>query len=131
MVKRRSLDDALTPEEQNFLNSGKQPKAGRESKPKRKPTPRKEETPMAQAALNQATTPRTPTALPPSAPVLPQFTMAGAVSLNVRIEPEISTALLKTSMDRKIQRLDPFTQRDIVAEALSQWLKHNGYLVPD
>lgn len=63
-----------------------------------------------------------------SAPALPQFTMAGAVSLNVRIEPEISTALLRASMDRKIQRLDPFTQRDIVAEALAAWLKMNGYL---
>ena len=59
---------------------------------------------------------------------LPQFTMAGAVSLNVRIEPEISTALLRASMDRKIQRLDPFTQRDIVAEALAEWLKNHGYL---
>ena len=54
--------------------------------------------------------------------------MAGAVSLNVRIEPEISTALLRASMDRKIQRLDPFTQRDIVAEALAEWLKNHGYL---
>lgn len=65
--------------------------------------------------------------MPPSA-ALPPFTMAGAVSLNVRIEPEISTALLRASMDRKIQRLDPFTQRDIVAEALAEWLKKHGYL---
>jgi hypothetical protein len=65
--------------------------------------------------------------VPPSS-ALPQFTMAGAVSLNVRIEPEISTALLRASMDRKIQRLDPFTQRDIVAEALAEWLKKHGYL---
>ncbi len=67
-------------------------------------------------------------ALMPPRPALPQFTMAGAVSLNVRIEPEISTALLRASMDRKIQRLDPFTQRDIVAEALAEWLKKHGYL---
>ena len=75
---------------------------------------------MARAALKENFAQR-PTAQVPPSSALPQFTMAGAVSLNVRIEPEISTALLRASMDRKIQRLDPFTQRDIVAEALAEW----------
>jgi hypothetical protein len=48
------------------------------------------------------------------------------VSLNGRIEPEISTALLRVSMERKIQRLDPFTQPDLVAAALASWLTANG-----
>jgi len=53
--------------------------------------------------------------------------MPGVVSLNVRIEPHISTALLRASMERKIQRLSPFTQQDIVAEALALWLKTHGF----
>lgn len=125
MVKRRSLDDALSPEEQSFLENGKQAKAPPKAKAKPKSTPRKEESPMARPALKQDYAPRTSEA---PTPAIPQFTMAGAVSLNVRIEPEISTALLRASMDRKIQRLDPFTQRDIVAEALAAWLKKSGYL---
>ncbi|OYW23857.1 MAG: hypothetical protein B7Z55_03120 [Planctomycetales bacterium 12-60-4] len=128
MVKRRSLDDALTPDEQSFLETGKTAKA--EPKPKSNPeaTSKKENSPMARTALkvDYAQQPSVP--MPPPSSVLPQFTMAGAVSLNVRIEPEISTALLRASMDRKIQRLDPFTQRDIVADALADWLKKHGYL---
>lgn len=82
---------------------------------------------MVRAALKEDFAQQPIVSSPPGA-ALPQFTMAGAVSLNVRIEPEISTALLRASMDRKIQRLDPFTQRDIVAEALADWLRKNGYL---
>jgi len=82
---------------------------------------------MASPALKKDFAQPSSAPMPPST-ALPQFTMAGAVSLNVRIEPEISTALLRASMDRKIQRLDPFTQRDIVAEALAEWLKKHGYL---
>lgn len=127
MVKRRSLDDALTPEEESFLQNGKQPKPTAKPKAKPKATPRKEEPPMAKAALKDDFASRTSNALPPMATEQP-FTMAGAVSLNVRIEPEISIALLRASMDRKIRRLDPFTQRDIVADALAAWLKSHGYL---
>lgn len=126
MVKRRSLDDALTPEEQSFLEHGKQAKPAPKPPSRPKSTPRTEEPLMARAALKDDLAPR-PTPAPPL-PASPQFNLAGAVSLNVRIEPEISTALLRASMDRKIRRLDPFTQRDIVAEALAAWLRSNGYM---
>lgn len=131
MAKRRSLDDALSPEEQAFLNKGTpaQPKPKPKSKPKTKPNPttRKEEPAMPREALKQEFIPQPPMPAPAMG-AGQSFQMAGVVSLNVRIEPEISTALLRASMERKIQRLDPFTQRDIVAEALASWLKANGYL---
>lgn len=127
MVNRRSLDDALTPEEQSFLETGKTAKAAPKPKSTPEATSKKENIPMARAALKENFAEPASTPMPPSA-ALPPFTMAGAVSLNVRIEPEISTALLRASMDRKIQRLDPFTQRDIVAEALADWLRGRGYL---
>ena len=126
MVKRRSLDDALTPEEQSFLETGKPGRATPQTNSKPTATSKKENPPMARTALKEDFAQPASAPVPP--PALPQFTMAGAVSLNVRIEPEISTALLRASMDRKIQRLDPFTQRDIVAEALAEWLKKHGYL---
>src|SRR4051812_43440155 len=110
----------MTPEEQKFLDAGNSTKTKSKPKPKTKSksTPRKEEPPMARPALKQELPPQQPIAKP-TAQTMPQFSMPGAVSLNVRIEPEISTALLRASMDRKIQRLDPFTQRDIVADALA------------
>lgn len=62
------------------------------------------------------------------APTMAGFAMPGVVSLNTRIDPEISAALLTASMQRKIQRMQPFTQQDIVAQALRMWLKTNGFL---
>lgn len=120
MSKRRSMDDALTPEEQAFLDEGHSHGAKREPKPS-KP---KEEPPMARHALKHEFEHEIalPLANPPSAP------MTGVVSLNVRIEPAISIALLRASMERKIRRMPQFTQRDIVSEALADWLRRNGYL---
>ncbi|TLD71460.1 hypothetical protein FEM03_08010 [Phragmitibacter flavus] len=127
MVKRRTLGDGLTPEEEAFLNPGKSaPK--KKDKPTPKATKRKEESPMAQTAIQQQPVSPPPVQAAPAA-LNPQFAMPGVMSLNTRISAEISTALLTASMQRKIQRLHPFTQQDIVAEALTVWLHKEGYLV--
>lgn len=132
MVKRRSLDDALTPEEQAFLNTGaptpaKPKQKASAKKPKPKPTPKEEETVMARPAVKEEFAPRH--SAPSPQPQIPGgFSVPGVVSLNTRIDPEISAALLTASMQRKIQRLQPFTQQDIVAEALRDWLRKNGFL---
>ena len=49
-------------------------------------------------------------------------------SINARVAAEIATALMRASLERRIQRLTPSTHREIVAEALSDWLKKHGYL---
>lgn len=132
MVKRRSLDDALTPEEQAFLNKGaptpaKPKQRASAKKPKPKPTPKEEETVMARPAVKEEFALRH--SAPAPQPQIPGgFSMPGVVSLNTRIDPEISAALLTASMQRKIQRLQPFTQQDIVAEALRDWLRKSGFL---
>lgn len=51
------------------------------------------------------------------------------VTASFRIPSEIPNALLRASVDRKIKKLKPWTQQDIAAEALSQWLKRNGYSI--
>jgi hypothetical protein len=53
---------------------------------------------------------------------------AGLVSLTVRVPRGVPTGLLLASMDRKLKRQRPWTQQEIVAEALTQWLKQHGYL---
>ena len=118
MSKRRSLDDALiTPEEKSFMETGV-------AAPERP-------VPIEPTKLETAPVPPQPQ---PEAVKLdvPANTIAppadgGLVSLNVRIEPSITASLLRASMERKIQRIEPHTQRDIVSEALAVWLKANGY----
>ena len=54
--------------------------------------------------------------------------LAGLAHVSVRLPAEIPQALLRASLDRKLKRVKPWTQQDIVAEALTTWLKKNNYL---
>jgi len=47
------------------------------------------------------------------------------VSMNFRLPANLPQALLKVSSERKLKKIKPFTQQDIVAEAISDWLKKN------
>ena len=48
------------------------------------------------------------------------------VSMTFRLPPELPAALLRVAMERKLRREEPFTQQDIVAQALREWLERNG-----
>ena len=50
----------------------------------------------------------------------------GTVSMSFRLPAELSARLLRASLDRKLKREKPFTQQDIIAEALAHWLKKRG-----
>lgn len=50
------------------------------------------------------------------------------LSQSFRIPESTLAALMRVSMERKIQKIKPFTQQDIVAEALQQWLEKEGSL---
>ena len=50
------------------------------------------------------------------------------VSMNSRVPANIPPALMRASVDRKIRKIRPFTQQEIVAEALSDWLRKHGYI---
>jgi hypothetical protein len=49
------------------------------------------------------------------------------ISLSIRVPSDIPKGLLRAATDRKIAGLRPFTQQEIVAEALAHWLKKHGY----
>jgi hypothetical protein len=51
------------------------------------------------------------------------------VSATFRLPATIPPALLKASSERKLKKIQPFTQQGIVAEALTAWLQKNGYQV--
>ena len=53
---------------------------------------------------------------------------AGLVSLTVRVPRRVPPGLLWASVDRKLKRHRPWTQQEIVAEALAHWLRKHGYL---
>jgi hypothetical protein len=54
--------------------------------------------------------------------------VVASVPMTVRVASEIPLALLKASSERKLKKVRPYTQQDIVAEALQHWLQKNGYL---
>lgn len=49
------------------------------------------------------------------------------ISMTVRVPGEIPTRLLRAATDCRISQQRPWTQQEIVAEALEQWLKINQY----
>ena len=48
-----------------------------------------------------------------------------------RLAGTIGAALLRASLERKLAREEPFSQQDIVTQALTGWLAANGYPVAD
>lgn len=108
MTKRRSLGDALTPEQETFLAAG-----------------------------NAATPNVAPDelggidAIPakPQIEIKPPQTISNGwlVPITTRIKAPMMEALARASMERKLQRLEPYTQQDIVSEALADWLKAKGH----
>jgi len=52
----------------------------------------------------------------------------GLVSLTVRVPRIVPPGLLLASVDRKLKRQRPWTQQEIVGEALTHWLQEHGYL---
>jgi len=49
------------------------------------------------------------------------------ITLTVRLEPDVAAALAHAAATRKMQQRMPYTQQDIVGEALKQWLKEAGF----
>ena len=51
----------------------------------------------------------------------------GIASITVRLPARLPSRLLRASVERKLLREQPFTQQDIVADALDAWLRLHGY----
>ena len=49
------------------------------------------------------------------------------MTLTVRLESDIVAALVRASAERKIRQETPYTQQDIISEALKQWLYEAGF----
>jgi hypothetical protein len=60
-----------------------------------------------------------------AAPAVAEVPTAGTVSMTFRLPSELSSRLIRVSVERKLKRQPPFSQQDIVADALTQWLARN------
>ena len=109
---KRTLDEALQSAElgeeaRAFLAGGEPPAADRPAEPRANPPPKTDFTPAV--------------GLPPMPP-------AGApLAITVRLPAEVPAALLRVAFERKLRRQHPFTQQEIVAEALRDWLSRHGW----
>jgi hypothetical protein len=52
--------------------------------------------------------------------------VGASVSVTIRLPGDLASRLLEVSLNRKLRREKPFTQQDIVADALGQWLKNQS-----
>ena len=124
MVKRRTLGEGLTPEEEAFMNP-----SPTEGATKAEPAEREKADVEVSAKKVAAKTeiPQPPFQQPSVVFTVPA-PLPGMVGLTTRIPAEISMALMAASMQRKIQRQTPFRHQDIVTEAITEWLRKNGFL---
>jgi hypothetical protein len=108
MAERRSMASALTPEKIAFLK-GDPPE----------PHPSVEEQSPQSIPENMRM------ASPAPAPVGRE-----RVTVTVRLEPDVVAALVQASAERKVKRLHPHSQQDIVGDALKLWLRDAGFWPP-
>jgi len=62
----------------------------------------------------------------PRAATQPAIPPPGLVSMTFRLPDHIPDELIRVSAARKVRRAKPWSQQEIVAEALAQWFKRNG-----
>ena len=48
------------------------------------------------------------------------------VAMTVRIAKELTDALLRVSVERRLRGQEPHTQQEMVAEAIGEWLERRG-----
>jgi hypothetical protein len=80
--------------------------------------------PESRVAAGNLTVPKTSMHLP-SAEDAPPVLPPGPVSMTFRVPADLPEALLRASMARKLRRLKPWTQQDIVTTAIREWLERN------
>jgi hypothetical protein len=63
----------------------------------------------------------------PEGNAIPQI---GVIPVTVRLKPAIACALKRASLERELAGESPFTQRELIEEALGAWLRKHDYLKP-
>jgi hypothetical protein len=53
----------------------------------------------------------------------------GAITVTFRLPPSLLKMLQRTSLERKLARQKPYSQQEIVTEAIREWLGKHGQLL--
>ena len=132
MAKRRSFKDGLTADQEKFLNAGKLSAKGQNPSPATNPKPKKEKPPMKSSAAEKYV----PAQFAPSPVAASPAHSAPSSTLSTRIDARLSAAILRAVTERRIaQRAAanpqeyglPATHQEIITEAMTDWLKKNGF----
>ena len=119
---QRDKEDIDPVAAENFIKHGN-------AQPKSVPDPENPRDPrMTMYATSLPPVPRPEPEKPSREDSRPAVMTPGLISVNVRVRPEIATALQTASLQRQLQGVEPSSKREIVEEALGPWLKKNGYL---
>jgi hypothetical protein len=111
-MQRRSLIESLAEEERAFVEAGK-PRSTRKTVPPVKQQIASEEQPVQKKPAPKRS-PQT-TAVPPA-----------LVSQTYRLPADLVRELTKAAVFRKLDRTVPWSQQDIVAEAIRDWLEKHA-----
>jgi hypothetical protein len=116
VVKRRTLDDALSTDELAFYAAGEKSR----------------QSPATPPTADQAPVPEEFLQVYPPETHTPSMSKRSApttfVSLNTRVSPATKRALKKAAIERELDFIEPFSLQDIVDQAVADWLRKEGYL---
>lgn len=69
-----------------------------------------------------------PAVAPPASAKAPSATDQARIPLSTRIRADYSVALKRASLERQLNKIEPYTLTEIIEEALEPWLRANGYI---
>ena len=139
MTKRISLVEGLKRDKEthenldpaaveSFLKHGKvSPQPSQGSHPSHGPKPADAEDAGPLQLVSPAADERRP-ALPARKAKNAAVMAPGLIPVNVRVRPDLATALQTASLERQLQGIEPSSKREIIEEALEPWLRQQGYL---
>ncbi|HRY49109.1 MAG TPA: hypothetical protein P5186_13760 [Candidatus Paceibacterota bacterium] len=94
-------------------------------------TPEPQPAPSAVAEVKTPASTSTSAVQPNVSPIAPPGDLLGSVqgtvSMTFRLPADLSARLIRVSAERKVRRERPFSQQDMVTEALSDWLRQHGH----
>lgn len=113
-----------TPEQQAIIH-GESPQGGKTTvmtAEEQKPASKEKEKPKKPRATSKA---KNKPAKATTKEVVSKVFEGPLINQTYRIPSDLAEAILRASMERKLKKAVPYTQQDIVAEALKQWLVNN------
>jgi hypothetical protein len=128
MAERRTLGDAMTPQQRAFIERGKETKAPsaleQPKPPKTIELTRPQTTEESEMAPRRRSRGRSSESQPHASEILDQV----LVPVTLRLQHRTAQALKRAYLEQKLKHAKPHTLQEIGEEALSEWLRKNGYI---